>query len=132
MRQIIPLALVSLVLLPAAASAAPCRVGDPFPYTMPESFGSQPVDPKIDCPANIQSWMNRVNICAHFAGEPPYDRERAEFIDGAMKENKCHQLGCEHEALYAEYEGDIVYAGVINGYLESIYGDTTSLPECEK
>ena len=135
MHKIPLLLLLSLLLFIASftpAQAAPCETGDPFPYVPPAKIGSQTVDPKIDCPADIQVWMNRVNICAHFAGEPPYDKARAAEIDAALKDNKCQQLGCEFETLFTQYEGDIVYTGVMTGYLESIYGDANSLPVCEK
>lgn len=135
MHKISLLLLLALFVLTAsisAAQAAPCETGDPFPYMTPAKIGSHTVDPKVDCPKDIQTWMNRVNICAHFSGEPPYNKERAAEIDAALKDNKCDQLGCEFETLFTQYEGDIVYTGVMTGYLESIYGDADSLPKCDQ
>ncbi len=130
--QHISLLLLGLFFVSTPAHAAPCETGDPFPYKTPHKIGSQPVDPSIDCPADIQAWMNRVNSCAHFAGEPPYDKARAAEIEAALKENKCAMLGCEFDTLFGQYEGDIVYTGIMIGYLELIYGDAESLPKCEK
>jgi beta-lactamase class D len=131
----IPLLFAALVLLtllcPTVASAAPCQTGDPFPYKTPARIGSEKVDPSIDCPGDIQSWMNRVNACAHFSGEPPYDKEREDFINAKLSENKCDVLKCDTQALLDANEGDIIYFGIIAEYLESVYGDVKDMPECK-
>ncbi len=113
------------------AHAAPCATGEPFPYTVPARIGSEKVDPAIDCPADIQGWMNRLNTCAHFSGEPPYDEERQKYIDDQLEKNKCATIRCDYEKLKADYEGDIIYFGIIVGYMESIYGEETMMPECK-
>lgn len=82
------------------------------------------------CPADIQSWMDRVSICYHWAGEEPYDAERAAFLAAAWKKDSCAQIGCDYRTLFARYEGDIVYAGVLSQYAEAVYGSIADMPAC--
>lgn len=131
MRHIPLLLFILLPLISFKAHAAPCETGDPFPYTPPARIGSEKVDPTIDCPSDIQSWMNRVNACAHFSGEPPYDEERRKFIDDQLAKNKCDAIKCDYEKLKSEYEGDIVYFGIVIDYMEAVYGEETMMPACK-
>lgn len=118
--------LFALVLVAGCAPAAQekCVTGDPFPYTSPYNVGG--------CPADIQRWIDRVNICGHFAGEEPYDEERRASLNKAAAENRCDAVGCDYEALFSRYEGDIVYTGILTGYAEQVYGATENIPHCTK
>lgn len=115
-----------LIIIAACAPAAQtkCATGDPFPYTSPYNVGG--------CPADIQGWLDRVNACGHFAGEEPYDQKRTATINRAMTENRCDAVGCDYEALFSRYEGDIVYTGILTGYAEQVYGSTENIPHCIK
>ncbi len=130
MRHIPLLLFILLPLFSFKAHAAPCATSDPFVYTPPARIGSEKVDPTIDCPSDIQNWMNRVNACAHFSGEPPYDEERRKFIDDQLAKNKCDAIKCDYKKLKSEYEGDIVYFGIVIDFMEAVYGEETMMPEC--
>ena len=115
--------IVGLVLcMPDAAFAGNCATSDPFPYESPYDIE--------ECPADIQDWLDRANACAHFAGEEAYDEERAAELDQIMNENQCDYIACDFEDLFAKYEGDIVYTGVITGYGEVLYGEE-GVPPCD-
>jgi hypothetical protein len=108
-----------LIALPAQA-AIKCEIGDPFPYIAPYNMG--------ECPADIQSWMERVNICAHLADELP-DRtgdDRA-YTETQMNDLRCQNIACDYETLFANHEGDIVYIGILTGYAETVYGENYDL-----
>ncbi|MGH1378274.1 MAG: hypothetical protein ACRBB3_05565 [Alphaproteobacteria bacterium] len=103
------------------ALADNCKTGDPFPFKSPYSIEK--------CPADIQHWMDRANICAHFSGEEAYDADRGAEIDAVMVENECGYIGCDARALWAKYEGDIAYTGVISDYEEFVFGGPVSCDE---
>lgn len=126
MKQIAPL--LCMAGLAFATSCAPasatCMTGEPFPYTAPYDMDA--------CPEDIQSWMTHVNLCAHFAGEEPYDEERRAFINAAIAENQCSAIGCDFHALFSRYEGDIAYIGVLSGYAALVYGSADNIPLCPR
>jgi hypothetical protein len=99
-----------------------CQTGDAFPYTAPYDMEF--------CPNDIQAWMDRTNGCAHFAGEEPYDAERGKFLNEQMDKLRCNDIGCDFQALFLKYEGDIVYTGILTGYAEATFGNVDNLPFC--
>lgn len=118
-------ALIAIFSVPACAEDKKCQTGDPFPYVSPYSTNT--------CPPEIQDWMNRVNACAHFAGEEATDVERKAFLDAEMQKNKCDAIGCDFETIFAKHEGDIVYTGILTQYAALVYGESMdSLPACDK
>lgn len=101
-----------------------CETGAPFPYTAEYDMES--------CPADIKDWMDRANGCAHFAGEEAYDPGRGKYIQDEMNDLECNTLGCDYDALFTKYEGDVVYAAVLSEYAGITYGSEDELPLCEK
>lgn len=66
------LAILLIVLLTA------CQTVDPL------------AKPKQDpCPLTHLDTRKQQQMCEHYAGENPYDKERAEFLDRKMKELNC-------------------------------------------
>lgn len=97
-----------------------CRVDETF-YTVPDM---------ASCPGDIQAWMDRAFGCGHFAGEEAYDEERRAYIEKQVKDLSCNTLGCDYKTLFAKYEGDVVYAGLLGGFAAATFGDADSLPLC--
>lgn len=122
MKQSVLAALIVMWGMPAYA--ATCMTEDPFPFTTQYAINH--------CPDDIQNWLNRVNTCAHFAGEELYDAERKAYIDAAVTENVCHDLGCDMDALFLKYEGDIAYTGVLFEYGRVVYGSEDAMPQCSR
>ncbi len=100
--------------MPNIALAETCKTDDPFPFVSPYNIQN--------CPADIQKWMDRANICGHFSGEESSDPDRDAEINEIMIENECDYVGCDARTLWAHYEGDIVYTRVISDYEEFVYG----------
>lgn len=105
------------------AFAAQCQTEDPYPYTAPYQMET--------CPHDIQAWMDRAGGCAHFSGEEAYDEDRGAFLKEQMDQLQCAQLGCDFDALFGKYEGDVSYIGVLTDYAALTYGDTENLPACQ-
>ncbi len=116
------MALLAFLLFVCTAAQAKCMTEEPFSYTAPHDMEA--------CPEDIQNWMNRVNLCAYFAGEEAYDEERDAFIDATMAEYRCSAIGCDFQALFSQYEGDIVYTGILTEYGAHVYGDGENIPQC--
>jgi len=115
-------AAVMIVIACNPARAEPCVGSEPYPYTDPYNIE--------ECPSDIQAWMDRAGACAHFSSEEPYDDEREAFLLQQMNEQECRELGCDFDALFSKYEGDIAYTGVLIEYAKVTYGDTDTLPPC--
>lgn len=98
-----------------AVASGKCQTSDPYPYVAPYKMDA--------CPQDIQEWMNRANVCTHFQSEEAYDDARRAELDAAIAENKCEALLCDYGDLFAKYEGDIVYTGVLTDYAQMLYGD---------
>ncbi len=99
-----------------------CDMDAPHAYTAPYDMTS--------CPADLHGWMERANGCGHFMGEEPYDAERRAFLKTQMDDLQCAALGCDYADLFRKYEGDIVYAGILTGYAEAVFGAVDNLPFC--
>lgn len=121
MKQII-LAVLLSVGFSGAAHAATCMTGHPFPFKTQYALD--------ECPADIQALLDRMNACAHFAGEEAYDADRKAQIDAAMTENQCEKLGCDFQKVFETHEGDIVYTGILFEYARVVYGSDEAVPEC--
>lgn len=111
---------------------ASCKPKDlPGKCQSDEAFYTVPYDME-SCPADIQAWMDRAYGCGHFAGEEAYDEERRLYIATQMKDLSCNTVGCDYKKLFAKYEGDIVYTGVLSGFAEKVFGSLDALPICLK
>ncbi len=106
--------LFALLFFPTLSYAGVCKTDDPYPYVAPYAMDS--------CPEDIQNWLDRANICAHFSGEEAYDEDRAAEIEEVMHDNQCDYVECDYHELFLKYEGDIVYTGVLTDYKNLIYG----------
>lgn len=117
---------VSLILPFEVMADGKCKTGQPFPYEAPYEMES--------CPEDIQSWLDRANGCSYYEGELQGlgndDADRSSVLDSHMVETECAVLWCDYDDLFAKYEGDIVYTGVLTEYAQSLYGDS-ELPACD-
>ena len=50
-------------------------------------------------PQDVVEFIERTVECNHWAGEEPYDKERAEQIRNAIKNARCDGLGSEEQVL---------------------------------
>jgi hypothetical protein len=57
-------------------------------------------------PEDVVEFIERTVECNHWAGEEPYDRERAEQIRKAIKNARCDGLVSEEQALKLKYKKD--------------------------
>ncbi len=102
---------------------AACQSEGHFPYT--DTYGIE------ECPEDIQSWMNKVDSCAHlekqFETSDLTDKERLEAIEWEMLQLECCKVACDYYHLSQKYKEDEVHTGVIIGYTEAVYGDGTKM-----
>jgi len=70
-------------------------------------------------PADVARFKERRDLCDHFRGEDPYDRERRRFLTENLK-NYCTGTDAELAALKAKYRGDQIVAKVLEKYEERI------------
>jgi hypothetical protein len=54
-------------------------------------------------PKDLSQWISRMTDCDHWAGEEPYDQQRAEEIKNAVDRLKCNDLQAEEAALRKKY-----------------------------
>lgn len=55
---------------------------------------------------DVRDIVIRWQGCSHFAGEEPYDAERAAMIDRAMRELRCESLEHDSEVAQADHADD--------------------------
>jgi hypothetical protein len=58
-------------------------------------------------PADVKAFVMRARGCGHWAGEEPYNKERAADINKALTELKCDQLDAAEVALRRKYAGSL-------------------------
>jgi hypothetical protein len=114
----------ALIFFAAPAYAGTCMTGGPHNYVT--AYDIQ------ECPADIQALMNRMNICAHFAGEEATDAERGAYINSVMDDNACNKIGCDFQTVYANHEGDLVYTGALVEYTNLVYGRNDAVLMCDQ
>ena len=61
---------------------------------------------KQGVPASVAEFIDRSANCNHWAGEPPYDAERAKEIDRALLELRCSNLDADQARLLKRYKGN--------------------------
>jgi hypothetical protein len=54
-------------------------------------------------PADASGFMSRYAMCAHWGGEEPYDAERREEIERAVRELTCDRLDADEAGLRKRY-----------------------------
>jgi hypothetical protein len=54
-------------------------------------------------PDDVAAYIDRQVGCSHWAGEAPYDAERAADIDQAMRDLNCRDLQQDEDRLRAKY-----------------------------
>src|SRR5512144_1269658 len=57
-------------------------------------------------PADVTSFVERTAECLHWAGEDPYDSERAEFIRQAVERARCDELEGDEATLRNTYRNN--------------------------
>jgi hypothetical protein len=70
---------------------------------------AQPQDVKRlqeDVPPPVAKLMARIVECNHWAGEEPYDKQRAEEIRKAVQRLRCSRLDSDEKKLLGQYPGD--------------------------
>lgn len=61
-------------------------------------------------PPDVSEFIRRAVICNHWAGEEPYDDDRREQIDRAVKSMGCLELDADQKALRSQYanQGEVL------------------------
>jgi hypothetical protein len=54
-------------------------------------------------PEDVAAFVSKFAECSHWAGEDPYDKERAEFIRNAARNAGCSRLGSDEIRLRHKY-----------------------------
>lgn len=54
-------------------------------------------------PSGTESLVVRITECAHFGGEEAYDKERAAFIEAAVKNAKCDQIERDEKTILKKF-----------------------------
>ncbi|KLK91675.1 hypothetical protein AA309_18820 [Microvirga vignae] len=65
-------------------------------------------------PADVRAFAERRLECNHWAGEEPYDAERAGQITGAMERLQCERLKVDEMQLRRHYAGSTAILGVLD------------------
>jgi hypothetical protein len=105
---------------PASKEMPPGKTGTPAPAT-PTTAAAQadlPVteDPpalkalREGMPPDVSEFIRRAVICNHWAGEEPYDDDRREQINRAVKRMGCLELDADQNALRSRYasQGEVL------------------------
>jgi hypothetical protein len=105
---------------PASKEMPPGKTGTPAPAT-PTTAAAQadlPVteDPpalkalREGMPPDVSEFIRRAVICNHWAGEEPYDDDRREQINRAVKRMGCLELDADQKALRSRYasQGEVL------------------------
>ena len=66
-------------------------------------------------PADVARFKERRDLCDHFRGEDPYDRERRRFL-GENLNRYCAGTDAELAALKAKYKGNATVRKVLDKY----------------
>lgn len=64
-------------------------------------------------PKDVASIAERVTMCAHFAGEEPYDAARRKEIASAMKKYRCESLDTDEAVLRKRYKDNHAVLAVL-------------------
>jgi len=64
-------------------------------------------------PQDISAFSNKVEMCLHFSGEEPYDRQRAKEIERNVK-RYCHGLKTQNGQLHRKYAKDAKMISSLN------------------
>ena len=113
--------------IPHSALAQKCQTGEP--YFFEALFDTE------TCPQDIQAWMDRLNGCSHIESKAEdlnnNEPGHIEILQALRQELHCKALWCDYDALFAKYEGDVIYTSIISNYAQMIFGDQ-ELPLCYK
>ena len=105
---------------PASKEIPPGKTGAPDPATSTTAAdqADRPVteDPpalkalREGMPPDVSEFIRRAVICNHWAGEEPYDDDRREQINRAVKHMGCLELDADQKALRAQYasQGEVL------------------------
>ncbi|HTH98765.1 MAG TPA: hypothetical protein VL574_15220 [Stellaceae bacterium] len=83
----------------------------------PWQAGIARADVTIIMPADVKTFLDRADGCAHWAGEEAYDQMRARQIERAETQLKCDQLDRDGKTLRARYPDDPVVRRAIDSAL---------------
>src|SRR5215469_9289159 len=61
---------------------------------------------KQGMPAPVAEFIERAANCNHWAGEEPYDADRAKEISNALSELRCSHLDADQASLLKRYKGN--------------------------
>lgn len=104
----------------ASMETPPGKTGTPDPATPTTATvqADRPVteDPpalkalREGMPPDVSEFIRRAVICNHWAGEEPYDDDRREQIDRAVKRMRCLELDADQKALRSRYasQGEVL------------------------
>lgn len=100
--------LMALVLGCTSTASAACKLGvftEQNTYSLP------------GCPTDVKELVARMYGCDHWAGEEPYDAERAEEITAALKELRCESYRRDYKLLEKKYKGNAAISRVLKDAL---------------
>lgn len=68
----------------------------------------------VPTPKDVESLIDRITGCNHWAGEEAYDKERAKQINQAVKNLRCHQLDSDEKTLRRKYKNKANILKILN------------------
>jgi len=104
----------------ASKEIPPGKTGSPDPTTSATAadIAERPVteDPpalkalREGMPPDVSEFIRRAVICNHWAGEEPYDDDRRDQINSAVKSMGCLELNADQKALRSQYanQGEVL------------------------
>ena len=81
--------------------------------TNPYNTAKQKIAALRSLPPAVREFVERRAGCNHWAGEPPYDQERAAEIRSALSEGRCADLLKDEAALKRQYMTDRMVLNVL-------------------
>jgi len=75
-----------------------------------------------ELPADVIGFKNRRDLCDHFRGEEPYDKERRKFLSDSL-EKYCKGTDKELAGLKVKYKDNEPVIDSLNKYEEKIEGN---------
>jgi len=71
-------------------------------------------------PKEVAAFIERRANCNHFLGEERYDRERAAYIDRAVRKLRCHRLEQDESRLRRAYRDDPAILALLDETADSL------------
>ena len=97
----------------ASKEIPPGKTGSPDPDIADRPVTEDPPALKAlreGMPPDVSEFIRRAVICNHWAGEEPYDDDRRDQINSAVKSMGCLELDADQKALRSQYanQGEVL------------------------